>query len=53
MEVIPQQTIGKQIGNRVEMLFTQSQKKLIVPFFNEYIFTVHTTIVDVVIGVVE
>jgi len=53
MEVIPQQTIRKQIDNRDKMPFKQFKKKVVIPFFNEYIFTVHTAIVDVIISIVE
>jgi hypothetical protein len=35
------------------MPFDQVQKERIIPFFNENVFTVHTAIVDVIIGVVE
>ena len=53
MEVIPQETISKQVGNRNKVLLEQPQKKVEIPFFHEDIFTVHAAIVDVIIGVVE
>jgi hypothetical protein len=53
MEVIPQETICKQIGNRNQVPLEQPQEQIIVPLFHEDIFTVHAAIVDVIIGVVE
>jgi hypothetical protein len=53
MEVIAQETIGEQIGNRGKMPLEQPQEQIIIPVFHEDVFPVHTAIVDVVIGVVE
>jgi hypothetical protein len=53
MEVIPQETISKQIGNRNQVPLEQPQKKVVIPFFHEDILTVHAAVVDVITGVVE
>jgi hypothetical protein len=53
MEVIFQQAIGKQIGNRDKMSFDQSQEERIIPLFDEDVLPVHTAIVDVIVRVIE
>jgi hypothetical protein len=53
MKVISQQAIGEQIRHRGQMLFIQLQKEIVIPCFIEDVLAVHSTIVDVIIGVEE
>ena len=53
MEVVPQETIREQIGNRSKMPLDQPQEQIIIPVFDEDIFPVHTAIVDVIVRIVE
>ena len=53
MELVFQQAIGEQVRDRSDVFFEQSQKQIIVSFFDEDILTVHTAVVDVIAGIVK
>jgi len=51
MKMISQHAIRKQIRHWRKMLLVQFQEKVVIPFFNENVLTIHAAIVDVIVGV--